>query len=256
MRWLNKTSATRKSNALDLVTEADKEAEAAIIKIIRGAFPDHAILAEESGASEHKSAHRWIIDPLDGTTNFAHGFPAFCVSIAYEHRGRVQCGVVFDALHKDLFAAQRGEGATLNGKPIHVSKAKTLATSLLATGFAYDRRERRRFYLAFWEDMMTRVEGVRRAGSAALDLASVACGRLDGFWEFGLKPWDVAAGALLVTEAGGTVTNMDGTPLDIAGAQILATNKLIHREMAKVLRDVRPEAERRHLEMLQAEAKS
>jgi len=238
------------------VTEADKEAEAAIIASIRRAFPEHAILAEESGASEQKSEHRWIIDPLDGTTNFAHGFPAFCVSIAYEHRGRVQYGVVFDALHKDLFTARRGKGAQLNGQPIHVSKAKTLATSLLATGFAYDRRERRRFYLAFWEDMMTRVEGVRRAGSAALDLASVACGRLDGFWEFGLKPWDVAAGSLLVTEAGGTVTNMDGTPLDIAGAQILATNKLIHREMAQVLRDIRPEAERRHLEMLREEGKT
>ena len=147
----------------------------------------------------------------------------------------MQYGVVFDALHKDLFTARRGKGAQLNGKPIHVSKAKTLATSLLATGFAYDRRERRRFYLAFWEDMMTRVEGLRRAGSAALDLASVACGRLDGFWEFGLKPWDIAAGSLLVSEAGGTVTNMDGTPLDIAGAQILATNRRIHREMAQVL---------------------
>ncbi len=256
LRWLNKTQVTRKSNALDLVTEADKEAESAIIASIRGAFPDHAILAEESGASAQKSAHRWIIDPLDGTTNFAHGFPAFCVSIAYEHRGRVQYGVVFDALHKDLFTARRGKGAQLNGKPIHVSKAKTLATSLLATGFAYDRRERRRFYLAFWEDMMTRVEGLRRAGSAALDLASVACGRLDGFWEFSLKPWDIAAGSLLVSEAGGTVTNMDGTPLDIAGAQILATNRRIHREIAQVLREIRPEAERRHLEMLRSEGKA
>ncbi len=126
---------------------------------------------------------------------------------------------------------------------------------MFATGFAYDRRERRRFYLAFWEDMMTRVEGIRRAGSAALDLASVACGRLDGFWEFGLKPWDVAAGSLIVSEAGGTVTNMDGTPLDIAGAQILATNKLIHREMAQVLRDIRPEAERRQRQQLAKERK-
>jgi myo-inositol-1(or 4)-monophosphatase len=256
LRWLNKTKTTRKSNALDLVTEADKESEAAIIKIINRAFPTHAILAEESGASEQTSEHRWIIDPLDGTTNFAHGFPAFCVSIAYELRGRVELGVVFDALHKDLFTALRGKGANLNGRPIRVSKAKTLATSLLATGFPYDRRERRRFYLCFWEDMMTRVEGVRRAGSAALDLASVACGRIDGFWEFGLKPWDVAAGALLVKEAGGTVTNMDGSALDLAGAQILATNRLIHREMAQVLRDIRPEAERRHLEQLRSEGRA
>ncbi len=256
MRWLNKTKATRKSNPLDLVTEADKEAEAAVIATIHRAFPDHAILAEESGASEQKSQHRWIIDPLDGTTNFAHGFPAFCVSIAYEHRGRVQLGVVFDALHKDLFIAWRGKGAKLNGNTIRVSTARTLGTSLLATGFAYDRRERRRFYLCFWEAMMMRVEGVRRAGSAALDLASVACGRIDGFWEFGLKPWDVAAGALLVQEAGGTVTNMDGTALDIAGAQILATNGRIHQEMTQVLREIRPEAERRHREQLRRDSKT
>jgi myo-inositol-1(or 4)-monophosphatase len=256
LRWLNKTKAVIKSNSLDLVTQADKESEVAIIKMIRRAFPDHAILAEESGASANTSEHRWIIDPLDGTTNFAHGFPAFCVSIAYEHRGRVQFGLVFDALHKDMFSARRGKGATLNGKPMRVSKAKTLATSLLATGFPYDRRERRRFYLCFWEDMMTRVEGVRRAGSAALDLASVACGRLDGFWEFGLKAWDVAAGSLLVKEAGGTVTNMDGTPLDLAGAQILATNGKLHREMEQVLRDIRPEAERRHREMVRSEGKT
>jgi len=255
LRWLNKTQTTRKSNALDLVTEADKEAEAAVIATIRRAFPDHAILAEESGASEQQSRHRWIIDPLDGTTNFAHGFPAFCVSIAYEHRGRVQLGVVFDALRKELFTARRGKGARLNDKPMRVSKANTLATALLATGFPYDRRERRRFYLAFWEDMMTRVEGVRRAGSAALDLASVACGRLDGFWEFGLKPWDIAAGSLLVEEAGGKVTNMDGTPLNLTGAQLLASNRRLHHEMAQVLRDIRPEAERRHLEQLREEGK-
>jgi myo-inositol-1(or 4)-monophosphatase len=255
LRWLNKTKATRKSNAFDLVTEADQEAENHVIATITRAFPTHAILAEESGASKLQSEHRWIIDPLDGTTNFAHGFPAFCVSIAYEYRGRVQLGVVFDAFRRELFTARRGKGAKLNGKPIRVSKATSLATSLLATGFAYDRRERRRFYLAFWEEMMTRVEGIRRAGSAALDLASVACGRLDGYWEFGLKPWDVAAGALLVAEAGGTVTNMDGTALDIAGAQILATNKRIHQELAKVLHEIRPEADRRHLEQLRGEGK-
>ncbi len=252
LSWLHRTKTTRKSNALDLVTEADKEAEDAIIAAIRRAFPDHAILAEESGASAQTSEHRWIIDPLDGTTNFAHGFPAFCVSIAYEYRGRVQVGVVFDALHQDLFTARRGKGAKLNGKPMRVSKAPALATSLVATGFAYDRRERRRFYLCFWEQMMMRVEGVRRAGSAALDLASVACGRLDGYWEFGLKPWDVAAGSLLVEEAGGRVTNMDGTRFNIEAAQILATNSRIHREMTQVLREIRPEAERRHLEQLRS----
>ena len=250
LHWLNRTTTTRKSNALDLVTEADKEAEATIIETIHRAFPTHAVLAEESGASEQKSDHRWIVDPLDGTTNFAHGFPAFCVSIAYEHRGRVQLAVIFDALHKELFTARRGKGAKLNGKPIGVSKTKALTTSLLATGLAYDHRERRRFYLCFWEQMMTRVEGVRLAGSAALDLAYLACGRLDGLWEFGLKPWDIAAGSLLVEEAGGTVTNMDGSTLDIAGAQTLATNSRIHQEMAQLLREIRPEADRRHLEPL------
>ncbi len=253
LRWLNKTKTTRKSNALDLITEADKEAEAAVIETIVRAFPTHSILAEESGANEHRSDHRWIIDPLDGTTNFAHGFPAFCVSIAYEHRSRIQFGVVFDAMHKDLFVAARGKGAKLNGRPIRVSRATTLASSLLATGFPYNRRERRRFYLCFWEEMMTHVQGVRRSGAAALDLANVACGRTDGFWEFGLKPWDVAAGALLVQEAGGSVTNMDTTPLDLAGAQIIATNGRIHQELAGVLRATRPEAERRHLEQMRAE---
>lgn len=254
LKWLNRTRITRKSNAIDLVTEADHEAEAAVIDTIVRAFPTHAVLAEESGASEHQSEHRWIVDPLDGTTNFAHGFPAFCVSIAYERRGRVEYGVVFDALHKEMFTARRNKGAMLNGKPIRVSRENSLATALLATGFPYDRRERRRFYLCFWEEFMTRVHGVRRAGSAALDLANVACGRVDGFWEFGLKPWDVAAGSLLVREAGGRVTNMDGSPLDLAGARILASNGRIQDEMMQVLRETWPEAERRHAAMTRGEA--
>ena len=256
LKRLSRITIDRKSNSLDLVTEADRESEAAVIDAIHRTFPTHAILAEESGASSHQSDHLWIIDPLDGTTNFAHGFPAFCVSIAYEHRGRVEFAVVYDAFHKELFLASRGKGARLNGKPIRVSAATTLSASLLATGFPYDRRERRRFYLCFWEQMMTHVQGVRRAGSAALDLAFVACGRIDGFWEFGLKAWDVSAGALLVREAGGTVTNMDGTALDIAGAQILASNGRIHQEMLEVLRETRPEAERRHREQLRTEGKA
>ena len=167
LSWLNRTKTTRKSNALDLVTEADKEAEAAIIEThpSRVSRPMRSSPRKAAPASI-SSEHRWIIDPLDGTTNFAHGFPAFCVSIAYEHRGRVQFGVVFDALHKDLFIARRGKGAKLNGKPIRVSKATTLATSLLATGFAYDRRERRRFYLCFWE-----ADDDARRGSAARRLS-------------------------------------------------------------------------------------
>jgi myo-inositol-1(or 4)-monophosphatase len=256
MRWLSRTKVSRKSNPIDLITEADKESEAAIIETIYRAFPTHAVLAEESGPSAHQSTHRWIIDPLDGTTNFAHGFPAFAVSIAYERRGRLEFAVVFDAFHKECFAARRGEGARLNGRPIRVSRSVGLGASLLGTGFPYDRRERRRFYLCFWEEFMMRAQGVRRTGSAALDLAAIACGRLDGFWEFGLKPWDVAAGALLLVEAGGRVTNMDGTPLDLGGGNILATNGRIHAEMMEVIRTVRPEAERRHLEMLRAEGKA
>ncbi|MGO9603420.1 MAG: inositol monophosphatase family protein [Candidatus Binataceae bacterium] len=248
LRWLHRSTATRKSNLFDLVTEADKEAEAAIIATIHRAFPNHAILAEESGASAHSSDHRWIIDPLDGTTNFTHGCPAFCVSIAYEHRGRVQLGVIFDAFHRELFVAKRGKGARLNGKPIRVSKTATLAASLLLTGFAHDAAERRRFYLCFWEELLTRVQAIESTGSAALQLAYVACGRMDGFWEFGLGAWDVAAGALMIEEAGGKVTNMEGASLDLASGDTLATNGRIHQELLRIIRRTRAEAQRRHLE--------
>jgi myo-inositol-1(or 4)-monophosphatase len=259
LAWLFKTSVTRKSNAIDLVTEADRESEAAVIAVIRRAFPDHAILGEESGLSAGQGAnrgndHRWIIDPLDGTTNFAHGYPQFCVSIGYERRGRIEFGVVYDAFRKECFVAQRGKGATLNGRPIHVSSTRTLANALLGTGFPYDRRERRRFYLCFWENFMTRSQGVRRAGAAALDLCYVACGRVDGFWEFGLKAWDVAAGSLIIEEAGGHATNMDGTRLALDGLRIVASNSLLHREMLGVIAETFPEATRRHAEMIASES--
>src|SRR5580658_9367087 len=250
LQRLSRIKVTRKTNAIDLVTEADHESERAVIRTLNRAFPGHAILAEESGANAHTSEHRWIIDPLDGTTNFAHGFPQFCVSIAYEQRGRVQFAVVLDAFRKECFVAQRGRGTSLNGRSVHVSRVPTLDLSLLATGFPYDRRERRRYYLAFWEAFMTRTQGVRRTGSAALDLAYVACGRTDGFWEFGLKQWDVAAGALMVEEAGGQVSNMDGSPLDLAGAQIIASNGRLHQPMIEVLATNRADAERRHAEMM------
>ena len=250
LKRLSRITINRKSNSIDLVTEADRESEAAIIDVIHRAFPTHAILAEESGASAHQSDHRWIIDPLDGTTNFAHGYPQFCVSIAYERRGRVQFGIVFDALKKECFIAQRGQGARLNGKPIRVSTTPNLGAALLCTGFAYDRRERRRFYLCFWEEIMMRVQGIRRTGSAALDLAYVAAGRTDGFWEFGLRPWDVAAGAILVEEAHGRVSNMDGGELDLAGANIVATNGRLHEQLIEAIAQARPEADRRHAEML------
>jgi myo-inositol-1(or 4)-monophosphatase len=253
LRRLNQISVARKTNAIDLVTEADREAEAAAIDVLQRAFPSHAILAEESGASTTVSEHRWIIDPLDGTTNFAHNYPQFCVSIAYLRQERLQLGVILDPLRRELFVARRSGGTRLNGKPVRVTRTTSLDGALLVTGFPYDRRERRRFYLAYWEGFMTRTHGVRRSGSAALDLAWVACGRADGFWEFGLKPWDIAAGALLISEAGGRVTNMDGGELDLAGAQIVASNGRIHRQMIEVLRAVRPEAERRHAAMLREE---
>ncbi len=257
LKRLSHTNISRKSNAIDLVTEADHESEAAVIDVLQRTFPDHTILAEEgSESSSAAGEHRWVIDPLDGTTNFAHTFPQFCVSIAYERRGRVQLAVIFDALKRELFVARRGAGASLNRKPIRVSHVRTLEMSLLATGFPYDRRERRRFYLCFWEAFMLRTHGVRRTGSAALDLAWVACGRIDAFWEFGLKPWDVAAGSLLVEEAGGHVSNMDGTTLDIGAAQILASNGRLHQHMIEAIAAIRPEAERRHAQMLREERSS
>jgi myo-inositol-1(or 4)-monophosphatase len=252
LKRLSHINISRKSNAIDLVTEADKESEAAVIDEVQRAFPDHSIIAEEGsgGGNQHASEHRWIIDPLDGTTNFAHGYPQFCVSIAYERRGRVQLGVILDIFKRELFVARRDGGAWLNRKPISVSHVGTLDMSLLATGFPYDRRERRRFYLCFWEEFMLRTHGVRRTGSAALDLAWVACGRVDAFWEFGLRPWDVAAGSLLVEEAGGHVSNLDGTMLDISAAQIVASNGRLHQQMVETLGAIRPEAERREAEML------
>jgi myo-inositol-1(or 4)-monophosphatase len=251
---LSHTTVSRKSNAIDLITEADREAEAAIIDIIQRAFPNHRILAEEgSGDCNLSSEHRWIIDPLDGTTNFAHSYPQFCVSIAYESQGRVQLGVIFDALKKELFVARRGGGAWLNRKPIRVSHVRSLEAALLATGFPYDRRERRRFYLCFWEAFMLRTQGIRRTGSAALDLAWVACGRVDAFWEFGLKPWDIAAGSLLVEEAGGRVSNMDGTMLELGAGRIIASNGCLHDAMIETIAMTLPEAERRHSEMLREE---
>lgn len=247
LRRLRRINVEHKGlNPIDLITEADREAEAAVSALLRRRFPTHSILAEESAATDTRSTpHRWIVDPLDGTTNFAHGYPQFCVSIAYERRGRLMFAVVYDALNKQLFTAARGKGARLNGKPIRVSRTAEFSSSLLGTGFPYDRRSRPRFYLAFWEAFMFRCQGIRRMGSAALDLANVACGRIDAFWEFGLKPWDVAAGALLVREAGGRVSNMDGSPLDIAAGKIVAGNGHFHRQMIETIAMAWPEAERR-----------
>ena len=229
---------TNKSE-LDLVTESDLASEKLIIDRIKTYHPRHAILAEESGASspvspEAQSEWRWIIDPLDGTTNYAHGYPCFCVSIGLEHGGRMELGVIYDPMRDEMFTAERGEGASLNGRRISASPTNSLAGALLCTGFPYDVRERSEFARHFANFIMN-AQAVRRDGAAALDLAYVACGRFDGFWEEGLRPWDVAAGSLIVEEAGGRVSNFNGGPLSIYDPPILASNGLIHEQMMRVL---------------------
>jgi myo-inositol-1(or 4)-monophosphatase len=222
---------------VDLVTEWDRRSEETILRTIREAFPTHAILAEESGASRQASSHRWIVDPLDGTTNFAHAYPMFGVSIAYERDGELTAGVVLDPLHRELFAAERGRGATLNGRPIHVSAATSLIESLLETGFPYDRR-RMGIALAQLDHLAFQAQGIRRAGAAALALAYVAAGRLDGFWEATLNPWDHAAGVLLIREAGGVATQLDGSPYEVNCRNVAASNGRIQGELLDELRRI------------------
>jgi myo-inositol-1(or 4)-monophosphatase len=223
---------------IDIVTEADLAAERLITERIRSYYPRHTILAEESGAilaiNDQQSEFRWIIDPLDGTTNYAHGYPCFCVSIALEHKGRIEVGVIYDPTRDEMFAAERGTGATLNGRPIRVSEVDDLNRAMLCTGFPYDVRERGDFARHFSSFIM-HAQAVRRDGSAALDLAYVACGKFDGFWEEGLNPWDVAAGVLLIEEAGGRVSRYDGSPFDIYTPPIMTSNGLIHEAMMRVL---------------------
>lgn len=223
---------------IDLVTESDLAAERLIVERIRSHYPRHAILAEESGKSEHEgsasSAYKWIIDPLDGTTNYAHGYPCYCVSIALERAGELVLGVIHDPTRDETFAAERGAGATLNGRRIRVSEIQELNEALLCTGYPYDVRGRDNFARNF-KNFILHAQGVRRDGSAALDLAYVACGRFEGFWEEGLRPWDVAAGALLIEEAGGRVSRYDDAPYDIYTPPIMASNGLVHEAMMRVL---------------------
>lgn len=232
--------------AIDLVTEADLASEKFIIDRIKSYYPRHAILAEESGATEASETKngaaewKWIIDPLDGTTNFAHGYPLFCVSIALEHDGKIELGVVYAPVTDELFSAERGEGATLNDRRIRVSDIEDLNSAMLCTGFPYNVRERPNFTRDFANFTMS-AQAVRRDGSAALDLAYLACGRFDGFWEEGLKAWDVAAGVLLIEEAGGTVSDFAGAPLkidtpNVYTPKVLASNGLVHEQMLRVLR--------------------
>ncbi len=243
-----KPHAITMKGAIDPVTESDFASQRLIVNLIHQAFPDHGILAEEvmdnvgegdkglgPWPSPQETPCRWIIDPLDGTVNFAHGFPLFCVSIAFEAAGVLEYGVVYDPLREELFEAQRGGGATLNGRVLRVSRVDELGAALLATGFPYDVRQRLPETLARLGGVLGISQGLRRGGSAALDLAYVAAGRLDGFWEENLKPWDTAAGVLLVTEAGGAVSTFTGSPYDITSPNILASNGLLHQGLVAFL---------------------
>jgi len=222
---------------VDLVTQADRRSESAIVERLRKYFPEHAINAEEGTHDETASEYCWHVDPLDGTTNFAHGYPCFCVSIALEFRKQILAGVIYNPIYEELYCAARGDGARLNGKKICVSTVGRLAASLLCTGFPVHKRLANPNIHYYW-DFTLRSHGVRRDGAAALDLACVAAGRFDAFWEFGLKKWDTAAGVLLVEEAGGKVSDFAGKPYPLGGPVILATNSVIHEEMRAVALEI------------------
>jgi myo-inositol-1(or 4)-monophosphatase len=224
----------------DLVTAADRAAETLIRERISKLFPSHDVLGEEQGLNDQRGDYRWYVDPLDGTTNFAHGYPVFAVSMALEHQalaerssgqqGRRIAGVIYDPTRDELFTAEQGRGAHLNGEPIHVSKAAQLKECLVATGFPSHKRHKNP-NIYFYHQITLRTHGVRRAGSAALDLCNVACGRFDGFWEFNLNPWDTAAGVLIVEEAGGKVSRFDGSPFELDSRETLASNGLVHEAL-------------------------
>jgi len=240
--FYEKGVATEYKGDVDLVTEADRASEKLIVERLKAAFPHHGIYGEEGTRDQLESEYRWYVDPLDGTTNFAHGFPAFCVILGLEHRplglsdsadGEIIAGVVYDPLRDEMFVTERGRGAWLNGRQIKVSKIATVAESLTATGFPSQKRHRSP-NVHFYQEITLRSHGVRRAGSAGLDLAYVACGRIDGYWEFNLNPWDTSAGVLLVKEAGGTVSHFDGGAFTLDSREVLATNGLILGEMKHI----------------------
>ena len=234
-RYHGRLKSVTKKGAIDLVTEADMASEAAIIDILRTAFPDHAVLSEEAGALDTSSHFRWIIDPLDGTTNFVHGLANCGISIALTVAGDVVCGIVLDPFGNELFTATAGGGAALNGHPIRVSETSALADSLLATGFPYNVSELLPEVLKRMGNCLQASMGVRRLGAAALDLCYVAAGRFEGFWEQHLKPWDTAAGMLIAVEAGATVTDMAGGPFHVQSPAIVASNGRIHTELLTAL---------------------
>ena len=244
--FYEKGVATEYKGDVDLVTEADRASEALIVERLKAAFPEHGIYGEEGTREGLGSEYRWYVDPLDGTTNFAHGFPAFCVLLGLERRapglaadadGEMIAGVTYDPLRDEMFSAERGKGAWLNGRQVHVSKTAKLQEALTATGFPSQKRHVSP-NVHFYQQITLRSHGVRRAGSAGLDMAYVACGRLDGFWEFHLNPWDTSAGYLLVEEAGGTVTHFDGGKFTLDSREVLATNGLILGEMTHIFTEM------------------
>jgi myo-inositol-1(or 4)-monophosphatase len=239
--WGNLADIQEKGRPGDLVTEADRAAEKAILAVLHRHVPQHSILTEESGQfGDRHDAFLWAIDPLDGTTNYAHQYPCFAVSIGLLINGQPQVGVVYNPIQQELFRAAPGIGATLNDRPIHVSPTAELGKSLLVTGFAYDRRQTPDNNYAEFCHLTHLTQGVRRSGSAAIDLASVACGRFDGYWERGLSIWDIAAGIVLVEAAGGQVTAYDSSPLDLNSGRVLATNHQIHQSLSRELLQVKP----------------
>jgi len=219
---------------INLVTDVDLASEQLIREAIATHYPRHQILAEEGGLAESSSDYRWIVDPLDGTTNYAHGFPIFAVSIGLEYRGEIILGVVYDPARDEMFAAERGAGAALNNRPVRVSTTDDLSKSLLSTGFPYDIRTSRLTNLDHWSNFALAAQALRRTGAAAIDLCYVACGRFDGFWELTLSPWDTAAGALIVAEAGGRLTDLTGSPFSVYKPDVIASNGRIHDQMLDV----------------------
>jgi myo-inositol-1(or 4)-monophosphatase len=242
MQYFQKHIKIEYKGDADLVTAADRASEALIRERIQQQFPGHDVLGEEQGLNDQGSDYRWYVDPLDGTTNFAHGYPVFCVSMALEHRepgkqARGIAGVVYDPTRDELFTAEQGRGAHLNGAGIHVSQAAHLKECLLATGFPSQKRHKNP-NIHFYHQITLRTHGVRRAGSAALDLCNVASGRFDGFWEFNLNPWDTAAGAVIVEEAGGKLSRFDGSPFELDSRETLASNGFVHEALVREFQEI------------------
>ena len=237
MKYLGQPINVEYKGEVDLVTVADRESEEAIVSLISSEFPDHQVIAEEGTVKRTASKYRWIIDPLDGTTNYAHAFPCFAVSIGLEVSGKMVMGVVYDPVRDECFTAEEGAGAYMNGIAIHVSEIDRLDKALLATGFPYDRRMNAEKYLPVFKNFLTRAQEIRRPGAATIDLCYLASGRLDGFWESKLHPWDVAAASLIVKESGGRMSDFRGGEFSIYGEETLASNGKIHGEMVKVLKE-------------------